>query len=193
MTDKTDPDRRRFLASAAAASAASLLRAGSPALAVIAQAACSARDEDQSFAVLGNDEALDFAAIAARIIPTTDTPGANEAGVIYFFDRAFGAEMESALPFARDGLAALNDSLGRRFASIGAPAQDRALAEIEDGEFFELIRVMTIFGFFALQKHGGNKDNTGWQLVGFDGHRGAWQYPFGHYDTEVHAEAGDDQ
>jgi gluconate 2-dehydrogenase gamma chain len=193
MTQKTDADRRRFLASAAAASATSLLRVGAPALAVISQAACSARDEGQAFTVLGKEEALDFTAIAARIIPTTETPGANEAGVIYFFDRAFGAEIQNTLPFARDGLAALNDSLGRRFASLGEPEQDRALTGIEDGAFFEFMRAMTIFGFFALQEHGGNKDDVGWKLVGFEGHRGAWQYPFGYYDAEVHGGARDDE
>lgn len=192
MPQSTDPARRRFLASAAAVTTSSLFRVGAPALAGLAQAACTARDEGETFALLDADEAADFAAIAARVIPTTDTPGANEAGVIYFFDRAFAEEMGDALPFARAGLAALNDSVQRRFASLGAPAQDKALKAIEDGEFFELMRVMTIFGFFAMQSHGGNRDNIGWKLVGFEGDRGAWQYPFGHYDAEVHQGEQDD-
>ena len=34
------------------------------------------------------EEAAEVEAIAARIIPTDETPGAREAGVIYFIDRA---------------------------------------------------------------------------------------------------------
>ncbi len=192
MTQDTNPDRRRFLASAAAVTAGSLFRLGAPALAGLGQAACSARDDGQAFAVLGRDEARDFAAIAARIIPTTDTPGADEAGVIYFFDRAFAEEMQDALPGARAGLEALNASLGQRVSQLGEADQDAALSGIEGGQFFGLMRDMTIFGFFAMQSYGGNKDNVGWQLVGFDGHRGAWEYPFGHYDADVHGRAGDD-
>ena len=61
-----------------------------PSLLAMTQAACSARDEGAAFRVLDTDEAADLAAIAARIFPATDTPGANELGVIYFFDRALG-------------------------------------------------------------------------------------------------------
>ena len=82
--------RRRFLKSTGAVTGASLFRIGAPSLAAITQAACSARDEEAAFRTLGADEAADFAAIAARIIPTTDTPGATEAGVIWFWDNALG-------------------------------------------------------------------------------------------------------
>ena len=36
-------------------------------------------------------EAADVEAVAAQIIPTDDTPGAREAGVVYFIDRALGS------------------------------------------------------------------------------------------------------
>jgi len=185
--------RRRFLASAGAAAAGSALRISAPALAALGQAACSARDDGSAYVVLGSNEAADFSAIAARIIPTTDTPGATEAGVIHFFDRAFADHLEGSLAAARAGLDALNAGLGQRFATLDAAAQDSAIRAIEGDGFFELMRVMTIFGFFAMRSHGGNKDNIGWQLVGFDGDRGAWLYPFGHYDAQVHRRDADDQ
>src|ERR1700676_1485021 len=34
------------------------------------------------------EQATEIDAISARIIPTTDTPGAHEAGVVFFIDRA---------------------------------------------------------------------------------------------------------
>ena len=75
------------------------------------QAACSAKQEAAAFRVLAAAEATDFAAIAARIIPTTDTPGATEAGVIYFFDNAFADAMRGQLDAARAGLAEFNAAL----------------------------------------------------------------------------------
>src|SRR5262249_37556947 len=35
-------------------------------------------------------EGGDSEAVAAKIVPTADPPGANEAGVVYFIDRALG-------------------------------------------------------------------------------------------------------
>ena len=48
------------------------------------------------------------------------------------------------------------------------------------------MRFMTLCGFFGMSSYGGNRDNVGWELLGFDGHRGAWQPPFGHYDIGEH-------
>jgi len=188
MNNKNDLSRRGFLRSAGAIGGASFLRIGAPALAGIAQAACTAKEANAPFALLGAAEAADFAAIAARIIPTTDTPGATEAGVIYFFDRAFAEERSGSLKLARDGLEELTATLrnGTRFADLDSTKQDAVLSTIENSAFFKLVRKMTIFGFFAMSSYGGNKDHVAWDLIGFEGHHGAWEYPFGHYDAEVH-------
>jgi gluconate 2-dehydrogenase gamma chain len=188
MNNKNELSRRGFLQSAAAITGASYLRIGTAALASIAQNACSAKQAGSAFVSLGTAEAADFAAIAARIIPTTDTPGANEASVIHFFDRAFAEEKSLSLQMAREGLAELNESLrnGTHFANLDDAKQDAALGTIETSAFFNFVREMTIFGFFAMSSYGGNKDNVAWDLIGFEGHHGAWAYPFGYYDTEVH-------
>ena len=193
MTNINDLSRRQFLLTASAVSASAIARLSAASLAAIAQAACSARDRSSGFAVLGEEEAADFAAIASRIIPTTDTPGAAEAGVIHFLDRAFAAEMQASLDTARDGLAAVNAAIpgDRTFAALDADAQDDLLRAIETGAFFRLLRQMTIYGFFAMSEYGGNRDHVGWKLIGFEGHHGPWQYPFGHYDAQVHAEPAD--
>ena len=56
----------------------------------------AARDAKTSF--LSAAEAADVEAVAAQIIPTDDTPGAREAGVVYFIDRALA---RSSPPFRR--------------------------------------------------------------------------------------------
>ncbi len=197
MQNNNDVSRRSFLQMAAFASGTSYLKLGGISLTAIAQAACSARDEASAFSVLGAAEASSFAAIAARIIPTTDTPGATEAGVIYFFDNVLGQDAEQ-LAAARLGLAGFNGALqaaGYRaeFAALAADEQDAFLRSQQDSEFFEQLRVLTIFGFFAMSRYGGNRDHVGWDLVGFAGHQGAWSYPFGYYDAEYVREHADDE
>lgn len=194
MTDQKKLSRRLFLQSAGSLTGAGYMRLLGPGLIAITEAACTAKQESAPFKVLGPDEASDFAAIAARIIPTTDTPGAAEAGVIHFFDNAFAAEMGRELDNARTGLAAFNSALrdahsaGRRFSDLSDDEQDAFLKTQESGRLFNLLWLMTIFGFFAMQEYGGNKDHVGWDLIGFEGHHGAWQYPFGYYDAEIQGE-----
>jgi len=192
MTNPESVSRRSFLQSSGTMTGAAYLRMLAPGVAAITQAACSARDEEAPFAVLAADEARDFAAIAARIIPTTDTPGANEAGVIYFIDRAFAEEMNGQLEFAREQLSAFNIQLGEvRFADLSEKDQDEFLEGKQSSPLFNMMWAMTMFGFFSMPKHGGNKNKIGWELIGFEGDHGPWSYPFGYYDAEVHGESTD--
>jgi hypothetical protein len=91
------------------------------------------------------------------------------------------------------GLADLNaaNDAPVRFAGLAPGDQDARLQAIEDSDFFGLLREMTIFGFFAMSHYGGNRNHVGWDLIGFRGHNGAWQYPFGYYDAAVHGGGGD--
>ncbi len=182
--------RRQFLQSASSLSGIAYLRLTGPALAAIAQAARAAKQESSSYRVLSKVEAADFEAIAARIIPTTDSPGATEAGVIHFFDNAFADEMSDQLDAARTGLATFNAAIkdtgssADRFSDLDPDAQDAFLHTQDTSEFFDLVRLMTIFGFFSMSEYGGNNNHVGWDLIGFEGHHGAWTYPFGYYDAQ---------
>ena len=191
MKDSQAGSRRQFLQSTGAVGSAAYLRLLGPALIAITESACTAKQQSSVFKVLSEQEALDLMAIAARIIPTTDTPGATEAGVIYFFDNAFATEMADMLKDARQGLESFNRELlgahpgSGQFGGLGEDEQDAFLKTQESTQFFGLAWTMTMFGFFSMEQYGGNKNHIGWDLIGFEGNHGAWQYPFGYYDAQV--------
>lgn len=191
MKKHNEISRRRFLTSTGALTGASLLRIGAPSLAAITQAACTARDEVAAFTTLGAKEAVDFAAIAARIIPSTDTPGATEAGVIWFWDNALGDYFAGWLQDVRALREQMGAGLDKPFAELSADEQDDAMKAVEDDYRFEFWRLLTIFGFFSMAKHGGNKDHVSWDMIGFEGHHGAWAPPFGYYDAEAEQANGE--
>jgi gluconate 2-dehydrogenase gamma chain len=182
--------RRLFLQGSAGAA---LMRTGTAGLLAIAESACTARDEASAFETLSAAEAREFEAIAARILPTTDTPGAREAGVIWFMDKAFGSFGAEFYAEAQKGLAEFQSAIAanfpgaKTFSDLDEADQDRHLQAEQDSEFFELMRTVTILGFFSMSKYGGNRDNIGWNLLGLPAGHAAWQPPFGHYDAEYAA------
>jgi gluconate 2-dehydrogenase gamma chain len=185
--------RRLFLEQSAGVTGAAWARVALPGLAAISQAACTAKEEASPFTVLQDAEAIEFAAIAARIIPTTDTPGATEAGVIYFFDQSFGSFSAAMLPMLRGGLEQLQAGVsgGGTFSALSEEQQDELLAENQETPFFGLMRVMTFAGFFGMSKYGGNKDGVGWDLLGMDPTAHTYTSPFGYYDEEYLKENAD--
>lgn len=186
--------RRLFLQSGASTVFA---RVGLAGLAAIAESACTSRDESAAFAALTAADARELEAIAARIIPTTDTPGAREAGVIWFMDKAYDSFDTDYLPGALEGLANFQASIAgafpgaQKFSDLNEAEQDAYLETQQDSGFFDEIRFMTILGFFAMSKYGGNRDDVGWKLVGLGTQHHGWQPPFGYYDAEYAEGAGD--
>ena len=182
--------RRTFLQGSGTFVGSTLMRAGVPAIAAVSQAACNARDEGATFETITAAEAREIIAVAARILPTTDTPGATEAGSVYFFDKALGSFFADQLEFGRMQLAAFQSGVAEAFpgaelfSDLDEADQDAYLKTQEQSPFFQGARILTIFGVFCLSKYGGNRDNIGWKLVGMDGPPHAWSYPFGYYDAE---------
>ena len=184
-----DVSRRAFLRASGGAVGGAWLALQLPGLVALAEAATAAREAGAAFLHLSPREAAGLEAIAARIIPTDETPGAREAGVIHFIDQSLGDFMADAAGELRAGLDALDalasgTSAGKPFAGLGAGAQDDLLRQIEDTPFFDLMHFLTVAGMFALPSYGGNRDYLGWQLIGLS-RRHAWAPPFGHYDAEA--------
>ena len=141
------------------------------------------------FSYFRRDEAAEVEAIAAQIIPTTDTPGAREAGVIYFIDRALATFDKDKQRAYRSGLAALEVKRAGMFPrskSIAAlePEQQLSLVKaIEGTPFFELVRLHSILGFLGSPSRGGNQNRVGWKLLGIED-KAVFQPPFGYYDAQ---------
>ena len=183
--------RRAFLRQTGIAARNSLIVLSLPAIMSSSAAASEAMLENSAFKILGSEEAREFAAIAARIIPTDETPGATEAGVIYFIDNVLGTSRTEVLAPMREGLAALQADVqnahgSASFSALTPEQQDALLVSIEDTEFFGTMRYMTIAGMFSLPEYGGNRDYAGWNLIGFE-HRHVWEPPFGFYDADYMA------
>lgn len=182
--------RRDFLKRSLSTAGAAWISLRWPAVLAAASAALDAFAAGSTFKHLTADEARDLDAIAAQIIPTDDSPGAREAGVVYFIDAALGSFAAARAGQLRAGLADLNakaravDPAAPGFAALSGDAQVVLLTQEQSGEFFQAMRFMTVCGMFALPGYGGNRDEIGWKLLGFD-HRHAWSPPFGYYDAQA--------
>jgi len=188
--DRDALTRRLFLKGTGTALGGALMRAGVPAFIAASQAACTAKEEAAAYRNISSAEAREIIAIAARILPTTDTPGATEAGAVYFFDTAFGTFLADMAGPARGMLAEFQSGIPGRFpgavlfSDLDEGDQDDYLQSVEQTPFFQGARFLTLAGVFAMSKYGGNRDNIGYRLVGMDGPPHAWAHPFGDYDAE---------
>ena len=149
---------------------------------------------DTALTYFDQGTALEVEAIAAQIIPTDETPGAREAGVVHFIDRALGSFFRESQDAYRRGLAELQSKRAAMFpgsTSIASlePQQQLSLVQAIDGTpFFELIRSHTMIGFLDSPDEGGNRGYVGWTLLGMD-HQRAFQPPFGYYDAQTPKDA----
>lgn len=207
--DSSHPfDRRTFLTRTAAGLSAAWLTSQWPAMVSAASHAHSAVSNPAAakFEFFKPEEAVEIEAIASRIIPSDETPGAKEAGVVYFIDRAlvtFASDSQSAY---REGLEEIQAILAEKFPgtkkfSAATPDQQDAVLEALSSSkpritasrrnrpnsssqpFFETVRYHTIAGFLIDpdSDRRGNKDGVGWKVIGRENSH-MFQAPFGDLD-----------
>ncbi|HYK39483.1 MAG TPA: gluconate 2-dehydrogenase subunit 3 family protein [Candidatus Eremiobacteraceae bacterium] len=158
------------------------------------------------FEFLNPEEAAEIEAIASRIIPSDETPGAKEAGVIYFIDRALATFASDSQADYREGLEEVHAILVEKFPSVKkfsaatTEQQDAVLEALSTSKpritssrrnrpntgnqpFFEIVRYHTIAGFLIDPESDrrGNKDGVGWKVIGRENSH-AFQAPFGDLD-----------
>jgi gluconate 2-dehydrogenase gamma chain len=181
-----DVTRRSFLRHSATGLGSAWLAAHWPAVLSAQQA--------QKLAFFTPDQAAEVDAICAQIIPTDSTPGAREARCVNFIDRflvTYGKDRQAL--YAR-GLQDLEAQVvvlvpgATRFSKLTSDQQIKVLTAIEKTPFFSQIRTDTITGMFADPKHGGNYNQVGWKLIGYNVSTTfpyANKPPFGSYDAVV--------
>jgi gluconate 2-dehydrogenase gamma chain len=199
--------RRRFLSQAGIAVSSAWVSAHWPEM---VSAATHAHQAVQSgaaykFEFFTHEEATEIDALSARIIPTDDTPGAREAGVVYFIDRALVTFGSGDQQKYRDGLPELQSQVRakfpgvEKFSALPPEQQDELLHAIEANQtekaprrrrlnsgqtFLEALRVASISGFLIDPEAGvGNRDGVGWKLIGREPAH-SFQPPFGYYDKD---------
>jgi len=144
-------------------------------------------------------EARTLAAIADRIFPKTETPGAVEIGALNYIDIALTGDYAPLAPLYRQGLRAVNRlaqaKFAKRFPDLKEAQKDAVLAEFEAGsvrgfkkaaEFFETVRYHVLEGIFCEPQYGGNKNMVGWRLVNFPGQQ--FGYPDAYINKPVDLE-----
>jgi gluconate 2-dehydrogenase gamma chain len=152
------------------------------------------------------EEAKEIDAIAARIIPSDDLPGAREAGTVYFIDRGLTTFATDDQKTYREGLPEFQARVAEmlsgvsKFSALNADQQDELLHSFDDssqqgqrqrrfrsrpgaGNFFETLRQHTIVAFLIDPYYGGNHDGVGWKVIGRE-HEHMFQAPFGYYDKD---------
>jgi gluconate 2-dehydrogenase gamma chain len=159
------------------------------------------------FEFFSAEQAAEVDAISARIIPTTDTPGAREAGVVFFIDRALVTFAKDNQKAYADGLPALQARVRElfptldKFSAATPEQQDQVLESLDEQSggggrrpfrpgtgaqsFFETLRVHTVMGFLIDPESDkrGNRDGAGWKVIGRENEH-MFQPPFGYYDKD---------
>jgi len=158
--------RRRFLSAAAGAAALS---------------SCGARRGPWRF--FTEQEMATVAALTDCLIPPDDLPGAAQAGVPVFLDRQLSGHLRKFRDMYRAGLLEL-DLAARKlhqapFAKLSAERQTALLQAVEKGKppdgtftgldpalFFATVRAHTMQGFYGDPRHGGNRDQVAYLMLG---------------------------
>jgi hypothetical protein len=100
-------------------------------------------------------------AIAERILPKSDSPGAMDVGVPAFIDLMYGKYMtaDEQRVFSA-GLAEVESTAGGDFTRLAPARQDEVLTKIavaaqnREKTFFHLIKELTLLGYFTSEQVG---------------------------------------
>ena len=179
--------RREFVATVGSIGAVWLLADAAERSEAMAHAAHQVSQAQPALTVLTREQAAEVEAFVSRIIPSDETPGAREAGVVYFIDRGLSTWAQGQRPMFTEGLAKLSRDVDAKFrgqsklSALTPQQQDDVLKSIEQTPFFGMMRFATLAGMFSLPTHGGNRDFIGWKLVG-QVEAMEFKAPFGWYD-----------
>lgn len=204
---QSDSSRRQFLLRSVTGLSAAWVSANWPALLSAAEHARhqAGSASAKKFEFFTPDQAAEVEAVSGRILPADDSPGAREAGVVYFIDRAlvtFAKDQQQAFRNGLPALHALTKSIFPQysaFSQASSAEQDQILHRLDHSadagganvftaapgaqNFFETLRWLTVAGFLIDPDTRGNPAGMGWKLIGRE-RAHSFQAPFGYYDKD---------
>ena len=168
----TEPSRRSFIRSASLAFGSVLLLP-------------SCRQQPGGYRFFTATEAACLVAFCEQIIPGDESPGATDAGVIWYIDRQLAGVFEYDRESYHNGLKNLQClctvQFGKNFERLTFPEQTTLLKKMEanqlsptewpngkPADFFNLVRSHTMQGFYGSPIHGGNKDYASFRMLRLD-------------------------
>jgi gluconate 2-dehydrogenase gamma chain len=199
--------RRDFLLQAGGLAGTAWISAQWPAVLAAAQHSHQAvkAKGSQAFEVLTPDQAKQIDAISSQIIPSDELPGAHEAGVVYFIDRALKTFASDTRPVYEKGLADVAKVTAELFPGVRTigdaipEQQQQIVAELMsemnprpgprrstvalNADFPQTIWIHTLWGFLLDPEVGANRDYVGWKVIGRDPAH-SFSPPFGFYDKD---------
>jgi len=131
------------------------------------------------------EEALCVIAFCEQIIPKDQSPGATDAGVIYYIDRQLSGVFHYDQETYRNGISNLQNfsktNNGKTFESLAPDEQIKLMKMMESNQigekdwspgkssdFFNLVLSHTMQGFYGSPIHGGNKDFMSFEMLRID-------------------------
>ncbi|MGP8199578.1 MAG: gluconate 2-dehydrogenase subunit 3 family protein [Limisphaerales bacterium] len=141
------------------------------------------RTPPASYRFFSEAEAGLLIAICEQIIPRDDTPGATDAGVIYYIDRQMAGPFVRHQQSYQKGLASFRQTclqlFKAAFEELPFERQTDALRMVEAGkaphelwpgpsqqDFFNLVLDHTRQGFYGSPRHGGNRGYASYHMLG---------------------------
>jgi gluconate 2-dehydrogenase gamma chain len=130
-------------------------------------------------------EAVLVDAVADQIIPPDEWQGGKESGATNFIDKQLVGPYRRYRETYRKGLATMQDSCNtlyqKRFEELSREEQTAFLEKMESGllkekgwtdgsdsEFFALIRDHIMQSYYGNPRHGGNRNNQSYRMIGLD-------------------------
>ena len=132
-----------------------------------------------------SEEALCIIAICEQIIPKDGSPGATDAGVIYYIDRQLSSVFYYDQEIYRNGIRLLQEYSVKKYKNpiqkLAQEEQVEVLKALESNsltnnewpkgnssDFFNRIVNHTMQGFYGSPIHGGNKDFMSFEMLRID-------------------------
>lgn len=123
--------------------------------------------------------------LCEQIIPKDDTPGATDAGVIFYLDRQLRGPFAQHQELYRLGLAAFEKTCQqlhqRSFSQLNPDEKIGVMRLVESGKaptelwqgiaqasFFSRLIEHTMQGFYGNPRHGGNRGYVSYKMLGLD-------------------------